>query len=165
MNKSQLQPRSGSESSAYYITPEHNNSDEVEYYVDFDEENLDKPYVDESESLIYTDSQYSTESDLHLHQQIKQQSFVRSSSLELQLDKEDAHTQAALMMNGGSQLPNAYQNCLPKNKKENGKVKSNMAMLTTDECFQTSLHQDVVITKELGTEYTNAEVLERSTVI
>ena len=150
-SKGETQQRSGSESSAYYITPEHNVDDGVEYYVDFDEDHLDHPYVDASESLFYTDSQYSTESDLHLQQQKKQKHFVTSSSLELQSENEDIHIQAAEMMNDTtSQQPRKYQNCLPKRKNSESK--------------KTKPSVGEVSCQQLTTEYTNAEVLERSTI-
>ena len=169
MNESQLQPRSDSESSAYYITPEH-NSDEMEYYVDFDEENLDKPYVDESESLIYTDSQYSTESDLHLHKQKKQQSFVRSSSLELQLDKEDTHTQAAQMMRGSRQLPRRYLKIcktsrLNRNANYNPSSRNDKSGVRNYHDNAALNGEEIIPAGELNTSYTNAKALEKNIAI
>ena len=166
-NKSQAKQRSGSESSAYYITPEHDGDDGVEYYVDFDEEHLEQPYVDASESLLYTDSHYSTESDLHLQQQRNQKHFVTSSSLELPSENEDIHVQAAEMMNDTTrQQPHKYR--LPKSKNKTGvKSSSGNSKDRVDELREksTPTYQEIIATTELVTEYTSAKTLEDSTVI
>lgn len=173
------QSKSDSESSAYYIIPEHDRDDDdgVEYYTEFDEENMENPYVDESQSLIYTDSQYSTESDLYSQQQKKlqyTQSIVRSSSLELQSDDEDTRArQAARAMNNTGQMPHSphnYQNCVPKHKYGNTapsarKVKNNVDIENDSRTTSTPYYQEIVATREFRTQYTAAEMLEESTVI
>ena len=166
-NSSRIRSISGSESSAYYITPEHDNNDGVEYYGEFDEEHIETPYVDESESLIYTDSHYGAESDIYLQQQRKQQMFITSSSLELQADKEGTHARkAANTINATNQMVHSqhkYQNCVLRSKYDNAVLKptSKKATIDTD---STPYYQEIIATRELGTEYTNAEILESTAV-
>ena len=166
-------PMSGSsEISPYYnITSEHDNYDDgIEYYVEFDEEHLDSPYVDESESLVCTDAQYSAESDLYFQQQQQQrkrQSFVRSSSLELESDKEGAHAREAVnTLNATNTVVNSprcvYQNCTSKSEYDNAKLKPTLKKARR-ETGSTSYNHEIMGTRELGTEYTNAEILESTT--
>lgn len=140
----------GSDSSAYYIIPEHDNDHRIAYYGEFNEELLDDPYVNESESLIYTDhdSHYGAESDIHL----QQQAFVRSSSLELQSDEEGKHArEAASKVNAGNQEARSqhnYQNCAV------------LSRTPEDVTGSTPYYQEIIATRELKTEYTSADVLE-----
>jgi hypothetical protein len=153
-NDSRERATTGSDSSAYYIIPDHDNDDRIAYYGEFNEELLDDPYVNESESLVYTDhdSHYGAESDIHLQQQRKQQAFVRSSSLELQSDEEGKHArEAASTVNAGNQVAHSrhnYQNCAV------------LSRTPEDVTGSTPYYQEIIATRELKTEYTSADVLE-----
>lgn len=146
----QRSSRSASESTAYYIIPEHasTNGPGAQYYVDFNEDN--GPYVDGSESLVYTDSQYSTESDLHLMQPEKEHGFVRSSSLDLKADKRAR----ARDVGKGKEKGYKYQNVSIKTK--NVSVDGND---TVGEDEETLGRED------LGTVYHNADILEESAAV
>ena len=158
------------------------DDDGIEYYTDFGHERMENPYVDASESLICTDAQYSAESDLHLQQQLKQrkqQSLVRSSSLELELAEESTcilPREEASTMNGTNAMGNSaghvYQNCIPKSEYHNVRLKpkseyDNVRLKSTlrkakCETRPTSYHQEAMDTRELETEYANAEILENT---
>ena len=157
------------------------DDDGIEYYTDFGHERMENPYVDTSESLVCTDAQYSAESDLHLQQQRKQQSLVRSSSLELELDEESVcilPREEASTMNGTNAMGNSaghvYQNCIPKSEYDNVRLKpksdseyDNVRLKSTlrkakCETRPTSYHQEAMDTRELETEYANAEILENT---
>ena len=159
------------------------DDDGIEYYTDFGHERMENPCVDASESLICTDAQYSAESDLHLQQQLKQrkqQSLVRSSSLELELDEESIlcilPREEASTMNGTNAMGNSaghmYQNCIPKSEYDNVRLKpkseyDNVRLKSTlgkakCEMRPTSYHQEAMDTRELETEYANAEILENT---
>ena len=156
-------------SSIYYNnTPEYDNYDDdgIEYYAEFNEEHMENPYVNENESLVYTDAQYGAESDFYLQKQRKKQSFVRSSSLELESDKEGARArEAANMMNATGTLSvvnsprHVYQNCVPKSEYDNARLKPTIKTVNRA-TGSTSYNQEITGIRELGTEYTNAEILE-----
>ena len=46
------------------------DDDEIEYYTAFGHECMESPCVDESENLVYTNTQYSARSDLYLQQHV-----------------------------------------------------------------------------------------------
>ena len=153
-----MRATSGSESSAYYIIPDHDKDDRIEYY---GEEHTEDPYLDESESLVYTDSHYGAESDIYLQQQRKEQAFVRSSSLELQSEEEGARARkAASTINAVNHSQHNYQNCVPKGKYDNAVLSPTSEEITAS----TPYYQEIVATRELKTEYTNADVLESTAV-
>ena len=149
------------------------DDDGIEYYTAFGHECMENPYVDESESLVYTDAHYSAESDLYLQQQLKQrkqQSLVRSSSLELELDEESTRTlsrEEANTMNGTNLMGNStghmYQNCIPKSEYDNVRLKPTSRKVK-HETKPTSYHQEAMDTRELETEYANAEIMENAAV-
>ena len=147
-----MKSTSGSESSAYYIIPDHDKVDGIVYY---GEEHTGDPYIDdETESLIYTDSHYGAESDIHLQQQRKQQEFVRSSSLGLESDEEGARARKAVNVVNHSQ--HKYQNCVPKGKYDNAVLSPTSEEITDS----TPYYQEIIATRELKTEYTSADILE-----
>ena len=147
----------------------------IEYYVEFDDERMENPYVDESESLVCTDARYGAESDFYLQQQQqqqqkqrKQQSFVRSSSLELESDKEGTHTrEAADTVNSINPMVNSpqhvYQNWVPKSEYDNVRLKPT-SKKAKHETWSTSYDQETTDARELETEYANAEILENTAI-
>ena len=167
------QPKTGKNSERSASGSEHDYIDDgMEYYVEFDDERMENPYVDESESLVCTDARYGAESDFYFQQQQqkqrKQQSFVRSSSLELESDKEGTHTrEAADTVNSTNLMVNspqhAYQNWLPKSEYDNVRLKPT-SKKSKRETGSTSYDQETTDTKELETVYANAEILENTAI-
>lgn len=151
------------------------NEDEMEYYTEFDDEHMENPYVDESESLVYTDAHYSAESDFHLQQQQlqkqrKQQSFVRSTSLELESHNEGIHAYTREAGNGmipkmarSPQHDNVYQNCIPQSVYDNARLRPT-SKKAKSERGSASYNQEDTDNRELETEYSNAEMLEKAAI-
>jgi hypothetical protein len=135
---------------------------------------MENLYVDESESLVctVTDAQYSAESDLYLQQQLrqrKQQSLVRSSSLELELDEESKNTREETnAMNGANPMGNSpghmYQNCIPKSEYDNVRLKPISRKTKCERASATYYYHQDRSTRELETEYANAEILENTEI-
>ena len=134
-------PRTDSNGSTYYTTPDHDNINGVQYYIDLNGGTT--PYIDGSESYVCTDTQYSTESDLHhRQQQSKENVLVRSSSLDLQ-------------QHGDEDVEHSYQNLKSWMKRKPGKR------------FIKTIQEDeeglAIDNTELETGYVDADTLDERT--